>query len=141
RFSNDAIRAYTRANSALNMGIHGGFMKATLWQLILVAGVFASPALVSAQPHEQEPDSPVEKWSRKTVVLIGAHADDDMLAHGTLAMLQSHANQIYVITLTTGNVGTQDPDLSRTQLAQIRDRKSTRLNSSHVAISYAVFCL
>src|SRR5437660_2335189 len=24
---------------------------------------------------------------------------------------------------------------------QIRDRKSTRLNSSHVAISYAVFCL
>src|SRR5437016_13119595 len=102
------------------MGIHGGFMKATLWQLILVAGVFASPALVSAQPHEQEPDSPVEKWSRKTVVLIGAHADDDMLAHGTLAMLQSHANQIYVITLTTGNVGTEDPDLSRTQLAQIR---------------------
>src|SRR5690625_6628988 len=25
--------------------------------------------------------------------------------------------------------------------AQRRDRKSTRLNSSHVAISYAVFCL
>src|SRR5690625_6930049 len=24
---------------------------------------------------------------------------------------------------------------------QVRDRKSTRLNSSHVAISYAVFCL
>src|SRR5437660_4413312 len=27
------------------------------------------------------------------------------------------------------------------QLVQVRDRKSTRLNSSHVAISYAVFCL
>src|SRR5690625_7858365 len=26
-------------------------------------------------------------------------------------------------------------------IAQIVDRKSTRLNSSHVAISYAVFCL
>src|SRR5690625_4789466 len=26
-------------------------------------------------------------------------------------------------------------------MAQILDRKSTRLNSSHVAISYAVFCL
>src|SRR5699024_12754001 len=26
-------------------------------------------------------------------------------------------------------------------LAQERDRKSTRLNSSHVSISYAVFCL
>src|SRR5690606_39748906 len=27
------------------------------------------------------------------------------------------------------------------RLAQIRDRKSTRLNSSHVKSSYAVFCL
>src|SRR5437870_9786993 len=26
-------------------------------------------------------------------------------------------------------------------MANLRDRKSTRLNSSHVAISYAVFCL
>src|SRR5439155_15865244 len=29
----------------------------------------------------------------------------------------------------------------RTWLRKSRDRKSTRLNSSHVAISYAVFCL
>src|SRR5256884_6659257 len=104
-------------------------------------------------------------------MLIGAHADDDQLSHGTLAMLQAHSNQVYVVTLTTGNVGTQDPNLSRMQLAQIRrkeelaalaelgipgdhyinlgyddgllelDRKSTRLNSSHGYISYAVFCL
>src|SRR5690625_3345876 len=30
-----------------------------------------------------------------------------------------------------------DPD----PVLQVEDRKSTRLNSSHVAISYAVFCL
>src|SRR5947199_8010056 len=30
---------------------------------------------------------------------------------------------------------------ARTFDAQIRDRKSTRLNSSHLGISYAVFCL
>src|SRR5207253_3818797 len=30
---------------------------------------------------------------------------------------------------------------SRQRTAQGSDRKSTRLNSSHVAISYAVFCL
>src|SRR5207253_7312192 len=29
----------------------------------------------------------------------------------------------------------------RRELRGVRDRKSTRLNSSHVAISYAVFCL
>src|SRR5437870_9516943 len=31
--------------------------------------------------------------------------------------------------------------LSRKRLQKPKDRKSTRLNSSHVAISYAVFCL
>src|SRR5690625_6751390 len=30
---------------------------------------------------------------------------------------------------------------SEEQIAVVSDRKSTRLNSSHVAISYAVFCL
>src|SRR5690625_5796852 len=32
-------------------------------------------------------------------------------------------------------------DLEQIGLAVLRDRKSTRLNSSHVAISYAVFCV
>src|SRR5437879_8521163 len=31
--------------------------------------------------------------------------------------------------------------LARTNLSQLLDRKSTRLNSSHRCISYAVFCL
>src|SRR5699024_12237984 len=36
-----------------------------------------------------------------------------------------------------------DPTISGmlTMLDEIEDRKSTRLNSSHVSISYAVFCL
>src|SRR5690606_41040911 len=33
------------------------------------------------------------------------------------------------------------PVLERENLGPARDRKSTRLNSSHVKISYAVFCL
>src|SRR5207245_8350693 len=32
-------------------------------------------------------------------------------------------------------------DTDRTVLSDVRDRKSTRLNSSHGSISYAVFCL
>jgi LmbE family N-acetylglucosaminyl deacetylase len=77
-------------------------------------------ALASGQVRPQKPDVPVEQWTGKTILLIGAHADDDALSHGTLAMLQAHGNQVYVITITTGNVGTQDPKLSRTQLAEIR---------------------
>jgi LmbE family N-acetylglucosaminyl deacetylase len=78
------------------------------------------PISVFAQRPEQKPEIPVEQWKGKTAVLVGAHADDDQLSHGTLALLQAHGNQVYVVTLTTGNVGTQDPNLSRTQLAQIR---------------------
>ena len=78
------------------------------------------PMLALAEQIHSKPEVPVEKWTGKTIMLIGAHADDDALSHGTLAMLQAHGNQVYVVTLTTGNVGTQDPNLSRTQLAVIR---------------------
>jgi len=78
------------------------------------------PLFIWAQQPAGGPEVSVEKWSGKTIMLVGAHADDDALSHGTLALLQAHGNQIYVVTLTTGNVGTQDPNLSRMQLAQIR---------------------
>lgn len=89
-------------------------------RLLLAFGLCVSAPVAFAQGKEQKPETPVEKWTGKTIMLIGAHADDDMSSHGTLAMLQAHGNQVYVVTLTTGNVGTQDPNLSRTQLAQIR---------------------
>src|SRR5690349_13671483 len=38
-------------------------------------------------------------------------------------------------------VSTRRPAASRSASTALRDRKSTRLNSSHVEISYAVFCL
>ena len=79
--------------------------------------------IASAQQPVTQPDTPVEKWTGKTIMLIGAHADDDALSHGTLALLQAHGNQVYIVTLTTGNVGTQDPTLPRMQLAEIRRRE------------------
>jgi LmbE family N-acetylglucosaminyl deacetylase len=87
---------------------------------LFICLVFLLPALANAQDAAQKPDVAVDKWKGKTILLIGAHADDDAMSHGTLAMLQAHGNQVYIVTLTTGNVGTQDPDLSRTQLAEIR---------------------
>jgi LmbE family N-acetylglucosaminyl deacetylase len=95
-------------------------MRSLLVPLCLTVSLCASGAMACAQGEEQKPAIAVGKWSGKTIMLIGAHADDDALSHGTLAMLQAHANQIYIVTLTTGNVGTQDPNLSRTQLGQIR---------------------
>ena len=70
-----------------------------------------------------QPEIPVEKWTGKTIMLIGAHPDDDARSHGTLAMLQDHGNQVYVVILTSGNVGTQDPQISMTDLARIRKKE------------------
>src|SRR5690625_5869109 len=41
------------------------------------------------------------------------------------------------VMVTFLNLMASEPDISR---VPVIDRKSTRLNSSHVAISYAVFC-
>src|SRR5437773_8243266 len=59
-----------------------------------------------------------------------------------LALLREHAE---VAGLRKG-FGVADEQyqkviLGRLHVPQARDRKSTRLNSSHITISYAVFCL
>ena len=89
-------------------------------KMLFACLILLLPALALAQGSAQKPEVSVEKWAGKTIMIIGAHADDDAMSHGTLAMLQAQGNQIYIVTLTAGNVGTQDPNLSRTQLAQIR---------------------
>ena len=73
------------------------------------------PLAVSAQP-----ETPVEEWTGRTILLIGAHPDDDAQSHGTMAMLQDHGNEVYVLLLTTGNVGPKDPEMTRDRLAKIR---------------------
>jgi LmbE family N-acetylglucosaminyl deacetylase len=69
---------------------------------------------------QAQPEVPVEKWTGRTIMLIGAHPDDDTYAQGTMAMLEDHGNEIWIVILTTGNVGTLDPKLSKTDLARIR---------------------
>src|SRR5688500_19447034 len=46
-----------------------------------------------------------------------------------------------IILLDFGLAKGQAGDISRVTTSASIDRKSTRLNSSHLAISYAVFCL
>src|SRR5207253_8329529 len=45
------------------------------------------------------------------------------------------------VNLTAAPTTTTLPDGTTVPSGKVVDRKSTRLNSSHVAISYAVFCL
>src|SRR5437870_10657450 len=51
---------------------------------------------------------------------------------GTSPFRERRGHGAFAVALLESRAGRKDPP---------RDRKSTRLNSSHVAISYAVFCL
>src|SRR5690554_7299970 len=51
-------------------------------------------------------------------------------------------NQFFVLPDIAAELSSlENGSLSEEEKAQAKDRKSTRLNSSHVRISYAVFCL
>ena len=77
-----------------------------------------------------EPATPVSEWSDKTILVIGAHPDDESQAYGTLAMLQENGNDVHVLIMTTGNVGTKDPDMTRSRLSKIRrEEELTALNA------------
>src|SRR5690606_41341841 len=71
---------------------------------------------------------------------------EPLVRRGFLDLLEAvsrHLGQgLDEITLTTNGVQLADfaEDLARIGVERV-DRKSTRLNSSHVKISYAVFCL
>lgn len=82
---------------------------------IILTACMILPVVLMAQP-----ETPIEEWTGRTVLFIGAHADDDGGSHGTMSMLQENGNDVYVMILTLGNVGTGDPDMSRFKLAQIR---------------------
>src|SRR5690625_3697337 len=81
-----------------------------------------------------------------TIVLEQSIEKVDRLEDGTFK-LTSHHNEVHysrTIIITAGNGAFQPRRLNldhSEEYEDIKDRKSTRLNSSHVAISYAVFCL
>src|SRR5437868_2123560 len=85
-----------------------------------------------------------ERFHLSRVVLVG---DRGMLTQPQIDQLKAHPQMVWITALTSGAIrgllaegSLQLSLLDEQNLVEI-DRKSTRLNSSHVSISYAVFCL
>ena len=89
-------------------------MKNLIFKIIIVIGLINANFIFSQDLIS------IDKWKEKTILLVGAHPDDDYQSHGTLALLNKNGNNIYILTLTTGNVGTKDPNISKTDLSKIR---------------------
>src|SRR5438309_4320755 len=76
------------------------------------------------------------------VALENSRADETLLPHiGELAKL--HGSELLLVHVADGFVARnyEQLKLAESQEMKDEDRKSTRLNSSHSSISYAVFCL
>src|SRR5690625_6405402 len=80
-------------------------------------------------------------WEGALLILIfsGAH----FLEHYAEGKSKREISQLLKMNPTTARLISPDGITKSVDVNQLRigDRKSTRLNSSHVAISYAVFCL
>src|SRR3989442_12558336 len=63
------------------------------------------------------------------------------MLHRTAALAGFQARGLQLVVPLGGSVGVIQQHQGRLVAEAERDRKSTRLNSSHVRISYAVFCL
>src|SRR5690625_7074539 len=81
-----------------------------------------------------EGERPYERPGLSKGVLLGNDPMESVYVHDA-----DHYDSRSVQTNWDDAVESIDPDNRTARLAS--DRKSTRLNSSHVAISYAVFCL
>src|SRR3712207_8083947 len=60
---------------------------------------------------------------------------------GLLVLVAAFATVVAAAAATQATLPDLEPALARARRLVFEDRKSTRLNSSHANISYAVFCL
>src|SRR5690625_6988566 len=75
------------------------------------------------------------------LAIVGAGSVGATLAYSSL--MRGAARTVALYDINTNKVRAEALDLGHGLqfMPAAQDRKSTRLNSSHVAISYAVFCL
>src|SRR5690606_39863857 len=88
--------------------------------------------------------------TKRSITVLGATGS---IGLSTLDVIRRHPDRFSVYALTAGTRAEELATLCREfrptvavmadaeAAERLQDRKSTRLNSSHVKISYAVFCL
>src|SRR3712207_6320689 len=100
--------------------------------------LIASAEEVSAAPDPREMDMLLSTGERISCALCAMAIND--LGHRAISLTGSQAGIVTDTSHTKARILDVRGDRIRDALSQ-GDRKSTRLNSSHANISYAVFCL
>src|SRR3989442_4424258 len=82
-------------------------------------------AAIARRRVEPGEEGPVDRNSEELALRLGQHASE----------------RVVTVALVDARILTPPADRACVDERNRQDRKSTRLNSSHVRISYAVFCL
>src|SRR5947209_12303493 len=125
----ERIRAYERA------GERGGKLNvATSAALAFGAIMLAAGMLLFVAAHWDD----ISAWARFALVAGSLAA-----MHGLAALVRGRSEKVATTLHAIGTVALGGAIYLTGQIFNIeeQDRKSTRLNSSHANISYAVFCL
>src|SRR5258708_37974648 len=114
-------------------------MKFSLTDSMLIRNEFRS--IVDSTVYKLKPEGDSEK---ELYALVGTKRTVSELVYAMITMSSNFATNLIVERVGAGNVTQTMRDLGAPDIQVLRgieDRKSTRLNSSHHIISYAVFCL
>src|SRR2546426_2096890 len=103
----------------------------TTIELIIVIAIIGIIALIGFPKIQRTLDKTNVRSARDAVGTLAAQARAAAIQRGCRGVLHFATNTVWVTTACPTKVDTVSGV----------DRKSTRLNSSHLVISYAVFCL
>jgi len=74
-----------------------------------------------APPRSSAQEARLEALTGKTVLIFTPHPDDEMFgAGGTIALLNQHHNNVYIVIYTNDDKGSYDPEMTSQRLARIR---------------------
>src|SRR5690625_5979218 len=90
------------------------------------------------------PDKSLKDYEGKVLLIVNTASECGFTPQfeGLQDLYEKYQNRGFeVLGFPCNQFKNQDPGTDQQIFSFCEDRKSTRLNSSHVAISYAVFCL
>src|SRR5688500_13804816 len=121
------VRLITATHKDIETAIRDGSFREDLYYRLNVFAIFLPPL------RERKPD----------LLLLADHfLEKASLAHGKhIKRISTPAIDMLMAYHWPGNVRELENAIERAVVVCDGDRKSTRLNSSHLVISYAVFCL
>src|SRR5690606_40684406 len=107
-----------------------------------LAILFLGSCQNTQQQDNHQTDTSYDSLSGAPLVGDGKDAHGCLTSSGeTWSQLRNSCVQVFNIAVRLNPVTAREGSAQFSAFALFQDRKSTRLNSSHVKISYAVFCL